>query len=71
MYKHEKRELWEVVVLDRGCELGHEGERAVVIDLTDRYMTLLFPDRARSERMVYTGRDYLYLKSTVIDRGAK
>lgn len=71
MSTQEKRELHEVVVLTRDCEIGREGERAVVIDLVGHYMTLLFPDRQRSERVVRTGADYLYLRSTVVARGAK
>jgi hypothetical protein len=65
----EKRELHQVVIVTRECEIGHEGERAVVIELVGHYMTLLFPDRAHSERIVRTGADYLYLHSTAVRRG--
>jgi hypothetical protein len=58
-----ERLLHEVVELTKACELGEKGERAVVINLQDKYMTLLFPNRAlKYSREVHTGADYMYLK---------
>lgn len=55
--------LHEVVELDRDCELGLEGERAVVIAIDSRYMQLVFPNRPWNRRHVSTGADYAYLRS--------
>ena len=52
----------EVVELSRDCELGQEGDRAVVTARVDHYMTLTFPDRAPACRDVHTGADYKYLR---------
>ena len=60
-----KRFVGEVVALSRDCELGHEGDRAVVTVLMGRYMTLTFPDRGPEpeDRAVHTGADYKYLRA--------
>ena len=58
-----KRFVGEVVELSRDCELGQEGDRAVVTALVGRYMTLTFPDRAPDCRAVHTGADYKYLRA--------
>ena len=58
-----KRFAGEVVELSRDCELGQEGDRAVVTVLDARYMTLHFPDRAPDCRDVHTGADYKYLRA--------
>lgn len=59
----EKRCLHEVVELTQTCELGEKGERAVVIDLEGKYMTLLFANReTKYKREISTGADYLWLK---------
>lgn len=50
-----------VVELDRDCELGRKGERAVVISVQGPYMMLVFPYRDQS-REVRTGTDYAYLR---------
>jgi hypothetical protein len=50
-----------VVSLDRDCELGQEGERAVVMDVDGAYMTLVFVERSK-DRKVRTGTNYSYLK---------
>ena len=57
------RYLHEVLELDRDCELGEGGERAVVTELDGIYMTLVFPNRPTARREVHTGSDYLYLRS--------
>lgn len=54
----------DVVELDRDCELGNRHERAVVVLVDDRYMTVVFPYRNKdNDRVVRTGCDYLYLKN--------
>jgi len=59
----EERKLHEVVEVTKSCEIGEPNERAVVINLQGKYMTLLFPNRAlKHSREVHTGADYLYLK---------
>lgn len=58
-----KRFVGETVELSRDCELGQEGDRAVVTELDDRYMTLYFPDRSPDCRDVHTGADYKYLRA--------
>lgn len=58
-----RRHLHEVVHLTRDCEIGKAGERAVVIALSDRYMTLLFANRARDVREVNTGADYAFVET--------
>jgi hypothetical protein len=64
-----KRFVGEVVELDRDCELGQGGERAVVVKLESArwaeatYMTLCFFGRAPASRKVETGADYLFLRS--------
>ncbi len=58
-----KRFVGEPVELSRDCELGQEGDRAVVTMLDDHYMTLHFPDRAPDCRDVHTGADYKYLRA--------
>lgn len=57
------RRLGEVVALTRDCELGVEGERAVVLALEDNTMTLVFPHRPDDRRRVRTGADYRYVKA--------
>lgn len=58
-----ERRLHEVVVITKDCEIGEKDERAVVIHLEGKYMTLLFPNRAlKYSREVHTGADYLHLK---------
>src|SRR4029077_17634745 len=51
-----KRFVGEVVELSRRCELGQEGDRAVVTSLAFPYMSLTFQDR-----VLHTGADYKYL----------
>jgi len=58
-----KRFLTEIVELSRDCELGQEGDRAVVTELVGHYMTLTFPDRAPDCRAVHTGADYQHLRA--------
>lgn len=58
-----KRSLGEIVELSRDCELGQEGDRAVVVALNGHYMTLTFLDRAPDCRDVHTGADYKYLRA--------
>lgn len=55
------RQQNDVVELDRDCELGKRGERAVITEVDGKYMTVVFPNR-ESDRVVYTGADYLYFK---------
>jgi hypothetical protein len=56
------RYQYQVLELTQDCELGQRGERAVVTEIVNgRYMTLLFPGRALTERWVHTGLDYRYL----------
>lgn len=50
-----------VVELCQDCELGKKGERAVVLSIKGKYMTLVFPYRDHS-REVRTGIDYTFLK---------
>lgn len=58
-----KRFVGEVVQLTRDCDLGAQGERAVVTKLeAPFYMTLCFFDRAPAARTERTGSDYRYLK---------
>jgi hypothetical protein len=57
-----KRFVTEVVELDRDCELGRQGARAVVTSLDDQYMTLVFPNRGPLQRAARTGADYRYLR---------
>lgn len=52
-----KRFVGEVVELSRNCELGQEGDRAVVTSLAFPYMSLTFRDRE-----LHTGADYKYLR---------
>lgn len=53
----------DVLELTQDCELGAYKERCVVLSVEgDRYMTLVFPDRAVSARKVYTGADYKFLQ---------
>lgn len=61
-----KRFVGEVVKLTRDCDLGQEGDRAVVLKLETEgctSMTLCFFDRDPGSRKVSTGADYLYLRS--------
>lgn len=61
-----QRFVGEVVKLTRDCDLGEEGERAVVLKLeTDGYthMALCFFDREPDSREVRTGADYRFLRS--------
>lgn len=62
-----KRFAGEVVKLDRTCDLGQEGERAVVVGLEQHeqlsLMTLCFVDRDPEHRAVKTGADYRFLRS--------
>ncbi|HSX23289.1 MAG TPA: hypothetical protein VLE97_11000 [Gaiellaceae bacterium] len=59
----------EVVKLTRDCDLGQEGERAVVVKVESSgwaeatYMTLCFFDRDPGQRSVNTGADYRFLRS--------
>lgn len=58
-----ERKLHEVVEVTNDCEIGKTGERAVVIHLEGRYMTLLFPNRdLKYNREVHTGADYIHLR---------
>jgi len=56
------RYLGERVELSRNCDLGQKGEWARVEALDGRSMTLVFPERSR-DATVYTGADYLYLRT--------
>lgn len=59
-----KRFVGELVELSRDCELGQEGDRAVVTALVGgHYMALTFPDRAPDCRVVHTGADYEHLRA--------
>jgi hypothetical protein len=58
--------LGDVVELTCTCDLGAAGERAVVLSIVDRYMTLVFPNRDR-RRLVTTGTDFAYLRPAVGD----
>lgn len=58
MQRTAKRFVGEVVELSRDCELGHEGDRAVVTSLAFPYMSLTFQDR-----VLHTGADYEYLRT--------
>lgn len=58
-----KRFVGEVVEISCNCELGPEGDRAVVSALEGPYMSLTFPDRAPDLRIVHTGADYKYLRT--------
>lgn len=62
-----KRHLREVVALTQDCDIGKQGERAVVVSLEATqagvYMTVVFPDRSADDREVCTGADYVYFKS--------
>jgi hypothetical protein len=60
--------LWEkgnVVEVTRDCEIGLESERAIVIDVDDGLMTLLFICRSKEQRAVVTGRDYRFLRTAL------
>lgn len=64
------RYLYEVVALTQDCELGKLGERALVVDLEGetrngkwRWMTLVFFNRARADRVVHTGCDYRFIET--------
>jgi hypothetical protein len=65
--KTHARYLHEVVELTRKCDLGEQGERAVVLSLEkwnrsmDR-VELMFFNRPEGYRKVYTGADYRFLK---------
>lgn len=62
MANQTKRFVGEVVVLDRDCELGQHGERAVVVELSrDGSMQLCFVDRDLNRRSILTGSDYRFL----------
>lgn len=56
-----QRHVGEVVKLVRDCDIGEQGERAVVLALEDKYMTLVFPGRDSGPRTVRTGADYRFL----------
>lgn len=58
MQRTAKRFVGEVVELSRDCELGQEGDRAVVTSLAFPYMSLTFGDR-----VLHTGADYKYLRT--------
>lgn len=58
MQRTAKRFVGEVVELSRNCELGQEGDRAVVTSLAFPYMSLTFQDR-----VLHTGADYKYLRT--------
>lgn len=62
-----ERFVGEIVALTRDCELGEEGDQAIVTDLSPcpsggQYMTLYFP--GRREPNVLTGADYRYLDTS-------
>ncbi len=57
-----RRRVSEVLELDRDCDLGNLGERAVVTVVDGRHMTLVFPYRVAERREVRTGVDYAYLR---------
>ena len=57
-----RRRVNEVVELDRDCELGSSGERAVVTAVDGQYMVLVFPYRVAEHRVVRTETDYTYLR---------
>ena len=52
----------DVVEIDRNCEIGSYSERAVVLNVDGKYMTLVFPNRDSGRRVVNTGCDYLHLR---------
>lgn len=56
-----QRYLHEVVELTQDCDLGARGDRAVVVALDRRLMTLVFPARD-SDRKVTTGADYRFMR---------
>jgi len=65
-----KRFAGEVVKLTRDCDLGQEGERAVVVRLESSswtgavaFMKLCFFDREPGCREVNTGADYRFLRT--------
>ena len=62
----ERRYVAEHVVLTRNCDLGHEGELAIVSQIEGDAMILYFPNRsgAADVRKVATGTDYTYLRHT-------
>lgn len=64
------RYIEEVVELDRDCELGELGERAVVTAIDGRYMTLIFSNRRTQRQRITTGIDYKFLR-TVVDTTTK
>lgn len=57
------RRVGEIVELDRNCELGEYGERAIVTELDGDSMALVFPARSANRRRARTGADYRYLRS--------
>lgn len=58
-----ERYLHEVVELTKDCELGDADERAVVIYIEGKFMTLLFPNRKlKYNREVNTGADYVFVR---------
>jgi len=66
------RTLHEVVELTRNCDLGEQGERAVVVSLdghsSRQYITLVFFDRPEYSRLIHTGADYRFLKTVTEGR---
>jgi hypothetical protein len=66
--KEQERFLHEIVELERDCELGEKGERAIVLaivccgNMRPTHMTLCFFNRAAFKRTVHTGADYAYLR---------
>lgn len=52
----------DVIALTVDCDLGALGERAVVLDIGESYMTLVFPNRDQGYRVVQTVADYKFLR---------
>lgn len=67
------RKLLEIVQVTRDCEIGKEGERAVVAHISqdNLYMTLVFVNRAVPDHVVHTGSDYRFVKTTNVAQGVK
>jgi hypothetical protein len=59
------RYVAEQVVLTRTCDLGHEGEHAIVSTIDGATMVLYFPDRPLHASKVTTDVDYKYIRSEV------
>lgn len=65
-----QRMLWEVVEVTQDCEVGKAGERAVVVELDGKYMTMVFTARPAGTQKCSTGADYRYLRTARDRQGA-